>query len=258
MGFFSMPDDRIKARLNLNAVLQNMEELLACDRTAAEAARRWNLVIQFSIRGGLAAFLRFRDGACRFGRGRHAKPDVHLFFKSPVHFNRMMDGKANPIPLKGFTRLGFLRRQLPIATQRLEYFLKPTPERLAEEDYLAVNTLMMLNTAVFAAVEIARHDPIGRQNAAHLSDGRLLLKILPEGPAAHLIFDAGGIAAGKGPIERPSASLFWEDGRVANAFLNGRMDAFAAIAAGQVQIRGQIPLLDALSNILDRVPLYLQ
>jgi putative sterol carrier protein len=45
--------------------------------------------------------------------------------------------------------------------------------------------------------------------------------------------------------------------KVANDFLNGKMDTFTAIATGDVIIKGQTPMLDSMSLILDRIPMYL-
>ena len=252
-----MNHELVKASLNLHAVLQNLEDLVAYDPEVAALAQTWNASIQFSVMGGPAAYIEFKNGNCRVGRGGHAAPHVRLFFTSPAHLNRMMDGKGNPIPLKGFTRLGFLTKEFPKATDRLEYYLKPTDELLKDDQYLALNTRMTLNTAAFAVRELAMLDPIGRLNAAHIPDGSVLMKILPEGPAVHVNFSSAGIEVCKGDLDRPMAMLLFKDAVIANRFLNGKMDVFSAVAAGDVMIRGQTPMLDALGLILDRVPFYL-
>ncbi len=252
-----MNHELIKASLNLNAVLQNLEELVAYDATVGDLARAWNVAIQFSVLNGPAAYVEFKEGHCRVGRGKHAAPNVRLFFTSAAHLNRMMDGKGNPIPLKGFTRLGFLTKEFPKATDRLEYYLKPTDALLKDEQYLALNTRMTLNTAAFAVKELARLDTIGQLNAAHIQDGIVLLKILPDGPAANIKFAAGTIEVSKGDVAKPTAMLLFKDFEIANRFLNGKMDVFSAVAAGDVMIRGQSMMLDSLGLILDRVPVYL-
>ena len=252
-----MNHELIKASLNLYAVLQNLEDLVAYDATVGNLAKAWNVAIQFSVFKGPAAYIEFKNGTCRVGRGHHAAPDVRLFFTSAAHLNRMMDGKGNPIPLKGFTRLGFLTKEFPKATDRLEYYLKPTDELLADEQYLALNTRMTLNTAAFAVRELAQLDPIARLNAAHIQDGTVLMKVLPDGPAAHVQFSSGDIQVFKGDVKRPMAMLLFRNFEIANRFLNGKMDVFTAVAAGDVMIKGQTPMLDSLGLILDRVPAYL-
>lgn len=248
---------QIKAHLNLHAVLQNLEDLVAHDPQTAQLTRDWRISIQFSVKGGPSAFVAFENGQCRVGPGNHPSPAVRLFFTSPEHLNKMMDGKANPIPLRGFTRLGFLSKEFPKATDRLEYFLKPTPERLADDEYLALNTRMTLNTAAFCVPYLARLDPLARAVAHHIQDGAVSIKVLPNGPAASIRFAAGSIEPQKAEAQTPMAVLSLKDIRVANDFFNGKLDLFTAVAMGDVIIRGQTPMLDALGLILDRIPVYL-
>jgi hypothetical protein len=252
-----MSYDLIKANLNLYAVLRNLEDLVAHDPETARTVKDWQVSIQFSVRGGPQLHVSFDKGVCRVGRGRHPNPSVKLFFTSPSHLNRMMDGEANPIPLKGFTRIGFLTKEFPKATDRLEYFLKPTDERLQDPTYLALNTRMTLNTAAFSVGELAPLDHLAKLNAAHIQDGTVLIKILPDGPAACVTFDGGRIDAAKEEVSRPTARLQLRNMQVANDFFNGKLDLFTAATTGDVMIKGQTPMLDALGLILDRIPVYL-
>ena len=252
-----MSFNRIKANLNLHAVLQNLEDLVAHDPQAARLTKDWRISIQFSVRKGPQAFVAFENGRCRVGPGNHPSPSVRLFFTSPEHLNKMMDGKANPIPLRGFTRLGFLSKEFPKATDRLEYFLKPTPELLADSDYLALNTRMTLNTAAFCVPYLARLDPLARDISHHIQDGTVLIKVLPDGPAVSIRFAGGRIEAQKAEAQTPMAVLSLKDIGVANDFFNGKLDLFTAVAMGDVIIKGQTPMLDALGLILDRIPVYL-
>lgn len=252
-----MIESLVKANLNLYAVLRNLPDLVESDPVAARTVARWRIGIQFVVWRGPAATLAFEDGACIFERGRHGSPEVVLGFVSPGHLNRMMDGKGTPVPLKGFKRLGFMRHEFPKITDRLAFFLKPTDAKLADPHYLAVNTRLTLATAVFAARELALFDPTCRRIAGRIRNGGVLLKVLPDGPAAHLIFEDGEVTPGFGDIQRPMARIDFRDLAMANAFLNGRLDPFAAIAGGEVAIRGQTPMIDNLSLIFDRIPAYL-
>lgn len=247
----------VKACLNLYAILQNLEELVQHDPEAASLSSDWQLCIQFSVRNGPVAHVIFDKGICRVGRGIHPKPQVKLYFTSPDHLNRMMDGQANPIPLKGLTRLGFLTREFPKLTDRLEACLKPAADQLADPVFLALNTRMTLFTAAYAARELALHDPIGRLIAPSIPDGTISLMILPDGPAATLRFHEGQIDVTKTTVEAPNALMQMDGMIIAHEFLNGRLDTFAAIASGRIRIRGRIPMIDAMGTILDRVPHYL-
>ncbi len=252
-----MVHELIKARLNLYAVLKNLEDLVKYDSEMAELSKNWNLSIQFSVIRGPRAYIEFQGGQCRVGRGKHYAPAIKLFFITPAHLNRMMDGKGNPIPLKGFTKIPFLTGDFTKLTDRLEYYLRPTEERLKEKAYLELNTRFTLNTAAFALREIGELDPVGKQVASHIPDGTVLMKILPDGPAVTILFQDGQIEPGMGEMNRPMACMFMKNVQVANDFLNAKIDAFTAIASGDVTIKGQIPMLDALSLILDRIPIYL-
>ena len=247
----------VKAHLNLFAVMQNLEDLVKYDPEISSLARNWNLSMAFVVRRGPRSFVDFRKGGCTVGSRKPGRSSVKLYFTSPEHLNDMFDGTGKPIPLKGFTKLGFLTKDFTMLTGKLEYYLKPTDELLKDRAYLELNTRFTLNTAAFAAREIALLDPVGKLNASHIRDGTVLMKILPEGPAVHMIFADGDIKVKKGDTTSPTACMFMKDLQVANDFLNGRIDAFTAIAGGDVLIRGQTPMLDALSLILDRIPLYL-
>ncbi len=254
-----MMQDKIKARLNLNVVLRNLEELPTLDETAAALIRNWETSIRFKIWGDASVRLWFHGGQCVLQPETMAASDVYLFFRSPAHLNAMFEGKANPIPFKGFSRLGFLKNEFPKLTQRLEYFLKPTDALLEDDAYVHVNTTLSLHTAAHAVCELMRLDPRAKLVGAHMPKSVLQLSILPDGPHAHIIYDGrGGATAHQGIAEKPSAAISFKSCRVANALFNGKLDGFSAIALGDVQLRGLAPIIDNTNLILDRIPLYLQ
>ena len=53
------------------------------------------------------------------------------------------------------------------------------------------------------------------------------------------------------------ACMFMKNEQIANDLLNQNLDPFAAIALGDVMIRGQTPMLDAMDLILDRIAHFL-
>ena len=118
-----MNESLIKAYLNLHAVFQNLEDLVKFDEPMAQLIRDWDLTVEFVVRNGPSAFVEFKNGVCRHGATAHDNPTVRLYFTSAGHLNRMFDGKATPIPLKGFRRLGFLKREFAQLTDRLTYYL---------------------------------------------------------------------------------------------------------------------------------------
>jgi len=252
-----MNPDLVKANLNLYAVLKNLEDLTEFDSSMKGLIASWNVSIQFSVRGGPAAFVSFQNGKCTVGRGRMKSPSIKLWFKSPAHLNNMFDGNANPVPLKGFTRLGFLAREFPKLTDRLAWYLKPTEDLMKDKQYLELNTRMTLNTAAFAVPEIAAADSDGIKVACKIPDGTVAMRILPAFHSVNITFKGGSAVSSKGDIDKPTAVMSMKNISVANGFLNGKIDAFTAIASGDVSIRGLIPILDGMSLLLDRVQHYL-
>jgi hypothetical protein len=247
----------IKACLNLHAVLQNLEDLVNLDGQMAQLIRDWELTIDFVVRHGPSAFLEFKNGTCRHGPTAHERPTVRLYFTSAEHLNRMFDGKATPIPLKGFLRLGFLKRGFSQLTDRLTYYLRPELAKPGDENYLKLNTILTLQTALYAVKVLAMLEPTSKKIAAHIPAGALQVEVLPVGPCLHLVFDKGGVSVAKGAAKRPMAKMTFKDYRVVNALLTGKLDGFLAVANGDVVLLGQLPMVDNLNLILDRVPRYL-
>lgn len=252
-----MNHELVKASLNLHAVLKNLESLTEFDSEIKTLTSGWNISIQFIVRGGPRAYVSFADSRCTVGRGRIQNPSIILWFSSPSHLNRMFDGAATPVPLKGFTRLGFLSREFPKVTDRLTYYLKPSDELLNNREYLEMNTRLTLNTAAFAIPVIAALDPAGVKISSKIPDGTAVMRIKPSFHSVNITFSDGRASAQKGDADRPTACMEMKNISVANGFLNGRTDAFTAIASGDVSIRGVIPLLDGISLLLDRIQHYI-
>lgn len=252
-----MNKNLIKAHLNLHAVLQNLEELVKLDAEAAELTKDWHDCIQFAVINGPAAYVDFRGGACRHGIGPHANPTIKLLFISPRHLNNMFDGNGMPIPLKGFGRLGFLQKEFPKLTGRLEYYLKPGNGRAKDRGYVKVKTILTLYTAIYAVKELALLEPTSKQVASRIPNGPLQVEVLPKGPYVHIVFDNGNITVSKGIAEKPMAKMTFKNMRVAGALLAGKLDAFQAVAEGGVMLRGLIPMIDNVNLILDRVEAYM-
>lgn len=254
-----MIQDTLKARLNLNAVLRNLEELPALDPETASLIQSWEIAIRFSVLGGVSARIAFRGGRCTYEPDSRDAVDVLLFFLSHGHLNAMFEERSNPIPLKGFKQLGFLKNEFPKVTKRLEHFLKPTEALLEDPDYLRVNTTLSLYTAAQAVCELIRLDPVAQKVGAQMPAGVMQLSVIPDGPHACIRYDGkGGATAHKGIAEKPAAVLTINSCSSANALFNGKLDGFSAIALGTVKMRGIVPMIENTNLILDRIPLYLQ
>jgi hypothetical protein len=253
-----MLNESVKAHLNLRAVLPNLEEVVAFDPETARMVSTWNIAIEFKVRNGPLAHVIVRNGQCRVGDGSADRADVRLWFKSPGHLNAMFAEKANPIPTKGFTKLGFMSKEFPKLTKRLEHYLRASDDLLRDPRVFDFVTRCMLYTAIFGLAELAQRDPAVADLAAHTPNGTAEFKVLPDGPVVHLIHKNGSFVAAKGPAESPNVRMMFRNGRVCNELLNGRIDAFAALGRGDVVISGFIPLADQLNAMLEHLEPYLK
>ncbi|MFZ5645340.1 MAG: hypothetical protein ACOY46_17345 [Bacillota bacterium] len=251
-----MADELTKAYINLFTVLRNLEDLCELDEESRLLVRDKNVSVQFIVKDGPRALVVFRDGKCTVQSGK-GKCDIKLYFKSPGHLNNMFDGKANPIPLKGFTRLGFLKNEFTKLTDRLVYYLKPTEELLKNPGYFKINTYLTLYTAIFALAEIANHDRKGKVCASRIPDGIVSVSVLNGGPSININVKSGLLEAAKGPGQSPRSYMIFSSLDVANGILSGRIDTYSAIGAGDLQVKGFIPMLDNINKILALVPSYL-
>jgi putative sterol carrier protein len=256
-NFIKMAYQKIRAGINLYAVLKNLEDLISLDKECNQLIQGKNISIQFKVKNGPKAWVKFNAGKCEVGQGRMKSPKVILWFTSPQHLNKMFDGTAAPIPLKGFTKIGFLKNEFTQITTKLEYYLKPEMNENPTAEYMQLNTRFTLTTAAFALSEIGKYDKKAQITVSHIKNGTIQLGVLPDGPSVFLSIKDGTITAKKGKTPNPDAVMEMKNYETANDFLNGKSNPFKAIACGEVMIKGQTPMLDSLSLILDKVNHYI-
>lgn len=252
-----MPDDLTRGCINLHAVLRNLEDLCDLDLISQSIIKDKNLSVLFAAKNIPKALISFNNGKCKMSRGTGAH-DIKLYFKSPQHFNRMIDGIANPIPLKGFTKIGFLTNEFTKLADRLAYYLKPTESLLQDDAYADINTVLTAYTAFFTLAEIGNYDRIGKLNAARIPDGIIGIRVLNGGPEISLIAQTGKLEVKKGIDSKPRAWMTFDSLNTANGILNGRLDSYACIGNGKLEIKGYIPMVDNMNKLLAQVPAYLR
>lgn len=250
-----MKHDLTLANINLYAVLRNLEDLCAMDAEMKALIKGVKLTIQLTVRGGPKGVLRFDQGKCTFEKGIFPA-NVNLYFTSPKHFNDMVEGKANPIPLKGISKLHFLTTDFAKLTERLSYYLKPTPELLKNPDYATINTTLTAYTAFFALAEIGNTDPLGKYNGGRIPNGNIAIGI-KDGPGICIAAQEGKLTATKGLPANFRASMTFADMETAGKLLNGKVDSYTCIACKTLTLKGFIPMLDNMNKLLGQVPMYL-
>ena len=164
----------------------------------------------------------------------------------------MFEGHAIPIPLRGFTRFGWLKGEFSRLTDRLEACLKPEDSSVCDvSDEL--RAALLLQTAAFAARELARFEPTCRKIAGRVPDGVVTIESSPGIPAVHVIVSDGRFEAVKSCDASPAAKLTFRNPAVAVALMENRLDPFEGLTAGDLVLSGHIGMIDDLLLILDRV-----
>ena len=88
-------DNVTMARINLFAVLRNIEDLCEMDPEAKALIKDENLGVEFNVPEVGSAVLTFKDGKCTFTRGK-GKSALKLYFTSPEHFNNLIAPPVDP------------------------------------------------------------------------------------------------------------------------------------------------------------------
>ncbi len=250
-------NERVKAAINLHAVLRNMEDLCRFDEASAEAIRGRDLAIRFSVPEIDRLVLTFRNGECVAARGDDVTYNMNLRFSSPEHLNLMVDGEKNPLPTKGFRHIGFLKNTFTYLAGQLESYLKPDRERIKQEaGFLEKSTMLTAYTAFYALSEIARYDETGIRIAKKMEDGIINITVGDEF-GLRLIAEGGRLRTAKGRSSNARAAMMFDTFETAFGLLNGELDSYTCIGKGNVAVRGRIPMIDNLDRLLGMVPRYL-
>lgn len=252
-----MKNEKVLASINLHAVLRNIEDLIRLCPEASKYLPDKSLAIRFSVPDIDKLVLEFADGKCRAHRGEDAPYNMNLRFSDAEHLNLMIEGKKNPLPTKGFTRIGFLKNEFTDLADLLTAYLKPDPKRLQEDEtFRHKSTELTAYTAFYALSEVGNVDPIGRLNAGRIEDGAINVEI-KNGPASHVIKEKGRLTTAKGKHVNAKAFMFFDNLETAGGILTGTLDSYAAIGSGQLAFRGRIPMIDNLNKLLSQVSAYL-
>jgi hypothetical protein len=250
-----MVDHITMARVNLFALLRCLEDLPDFDDEARKIAEGRHETIQFSVGGVGVARLSIGKGKIEFlpGSGRNS---IKLWFPKAENLNAMFAGTGNPIPLKGLTKLSYLKGPFTVLTDRMGYYMRAKPELLKDRNYRDANASLSLRAAVYALAEIGNSDRAGKLNAARMPDGDILLTA-KGGPELTLVAKGGHLECRKGAPAKTRARMIFSDLDAAGALLRGEMDSYTAIGSEKLELGGFVPLLDNMNKILGLVPRYL-
>ena len=200
--------------------------------------------------------VKFFDGKCTFIRDK-ASASLRLWFTSPEHFNKLIDGeKTIPVFVNVF-KVGFLLNTFTKLAERLGYFLKPTDELLKDEEYFKINTFLTGYSAFFALCEVGNSDRIGKLNASRMPEGDIQVQVT-DGPA--IIVNSNEkhkLTASIGKSDNIRALMDFRSLKVANDILGGKTSIGAELGSGTFMVSGYLPMLDNLNKLLAQVAVYL-
>ena len=256
MDYLHGTDPRTLAFINLYGVLGTLEELCALEPRAKEILGIRCISVGFQVANGPCATLAFDHGACTFTEGAD-RCDIKLPFSTPEKFNGMIEGTVTPFPSRGLTKVRFLTKEFIALTDLLTKYLRGSAEDLKDPDFFQKSTTLMFYTIASAISQIGNEDKIGRASASYIPDGTILLSIRG-GPSAVIEARGHRLKTLKQPgTQAISARMEFGSMAIARDLFEGRRNSLACIGTGEIRMGGQVPMLDNMNRILDRVALYL-
>lgn len=249
-------DQTTLAYINMYGVLGGIVALCEQVPEARKILGKSSCSIGFAVKNGPEATLTFVGGRCILKDGT-ADAAIRLPFSSPEKFNGMVNGTVTPIPTKGLTKVPFLLGKFMKLTKLLEEYLRPTPEKLENEEFLRRSTLIMFRVIVSSIAQIANHDKVGQFSASNIVDGAVKIEICGEASAALLVKNHKLTYSAKVPKNIFSYMQF-ADIRTARDLFDNKINSVAAVGDGSVRIGGMISQIDNINRILSRVELYLR
>lgn len=251
------PEHRL-ARLYLRAVLPALPAFVRDDAAARRSIRGWRFAVRFASTSGVATTLAFRDGAPEIDPP-HPGSVLRLLFLSDREVVRAFRraGRPRVLPWGGLHHLA----RLPALTRllgRMEEVLDPAAGESAGRSRPALRVRLLIGHLLPAAVaELGTHDPECRCDFAAFGD--FVAQVAAPPVASGWIARRDGVmtsGSGEAP-ESVDLRLVFRDPDVALAALDGRVDRLAAWVAGEISIRGMIPLAEALTRAMERVSVLL-
>lgn len=249
------PTPELLARLHLFGVLPAFYDLLKHSKAAREhlKTQRFRLRIQSDR---LETDLQFAHGRCRFLRNTSKPPTLCLRFLSHTQLNLQFSGRgvSLPIPTRG-ARNPKAFHTFSKLSECLQQALVYKADRPTADQNLHLR--LTLGVALATAAELIHHERFSARLFAGEDDWAADFTIGRTDFRAWIGQSKGRIFWGRGGHPRALARLHFKDPQIALRALDGRLDNLSAVNGGAIRIEGRIPLIDRLSLVFERVPLYL-
>jgi hypothetical protein len=250
-------DQKTLAYINMYAIMGTLENLCELDPEArALLTNNKPVSLAFDVKDGPKGTLTFSNGRVRLTPRVLANASIKIPLGSCEKFNAVVDGKATPIPVKGFRHINFLLKDFDALTKRLEKYLRASEEDLQDPAFAERSTVLMLYVISVALSQIGDYDEIGRFSASLIPDGDVQFSVKGNVGATIRVRDHVLSTIKRRP-GNPRAIMEFETLELARALFDGKVNALACIGNGSIAMHGMINMIDNLNRILDRVALYL-
>ena len=238
---------QIATSLYLRAVLPAFEELALVSPRARSLIDGWRCSVEFAVSRAGGATVFFQDGNVSVRPERFPTSALSLFFLSPLQLIKQFSGKgfSLPLPRRGIFRPASLYRFQKIGTL-FQREVQRHPRLLLS---VALGSLPSLHAYDFDAQELLRRCPAGVAEFGIPSSDIF----------AWAKWNGSAIAWARG--RAPGAvdvRVSFADEPTALAALRGELDEMAAIGAGELTVRGLIPLAETLGLVLARAAFYMK
>lgn len=248
-----MQNAKVLARINLDALLSNLEIMARDDAETSSAASSWNGSITFAVGfSGPRTTLEFSGGRVKVFSGKANTPGMVLFFPNEQMLNNMFSGQGIgfPIPIKGITKIKGLLTFMKLA-KRMEEILK------GDNPPQALKAKLMLNTISKAMAIVANYDPGAKPLVEH-AKGVAELGV-KDGYAVNIEFSGVSAVARGEHADDPDFKMEFGSNDIFLDLTDDKVDIFAAVCLLDLALIGDLHLAEATVNpLLDRIGLYLQ
>lgn len=252
-----MTSERIKAHLYLHAVLPQLEEVVRVDAAAQAAVAGWRSSIALRVAGGPGLRLEVAAGRLRALRRGRGLPSLGLLLLGHGAAVRLFEGGgAAPVPWIGAWRPRLING-LRALSARLQYYLRSERERLDADGTFAAAVAIRLAVLVYAIGVLAEAWDEGRRIAAQAgADGVAAIGIAGH-PPLQLSSASGRLHAARGAPRAPNVTAEFADPEAAYGVLSGALDLWTALGTGALRLRGRLPLLEPIFQLMARVGRFL-
>lgn len=250
---------RTQAFVNFYAAIGTLQKYVELDPKAKEIAAKQDLTVRFKVKDGPDGLIVFKAGKVAVKPFDGSPADIVLPCKDPAFFNKVVDGKATPIPVKGlFKTLKFMGKPespFNVLTNEMSHIMRKgtySDGREAKE----LSIILSFYAMVAALAQICNEDEIGKISGKSIPDGEISMAI-KDVAAATLIKKDGKVTCVLEESKNPRAFMTFETLEIAGALIAGEVDAMAVLSRGQLIMKGFIPMLEQLNKALNIVPKYL-